>query len=218
VFGYAVVIKLSSSEFVTSPVRLKGGVLNQTHRQLCFWRRLSSGMLRREVRQKFTDVSEMLAYFLRQGDRPDDGGSKHLWIVSKLLPVYTAQHPRRHSSSYSPPWDPEISTKTLLYFISIWQYYFVIWHLFTFVAMNLFSSFLSKSCLFVSDSNELTDDITCLWVLWRRPSCVMNELIYECVYVSMIMYLCMRYVTPTNAHLLLANEKQWNWKQQAMSG
>jgi hypothetical protein len=25
--------------------------------------------------------------------RPDDGGSKHLWNVGKLLPDYTAQHP-----------------------------------------------------------------------------------------------------------------------------
>jgi hypothetical protein len=32
-------------------------------------------------------------------DRPDDGGNKHLWNVCKLLPDYTAQHPRRQSSS-----------------------------------------------------------------------------------------------------------------------
>jgi hypothetical protein len=31
--------------------------------------------------------------------RLDDGGSKHLWNISKLLPDYTAQHPRRHPSS-----------------------------------------------------------------------------------------------------------------------
>jgi hypothetical protein len=31
--------------------------------------------------------------------RPDDGGSKHLWNVGKLLPDYTAQHPRRHTRS-----------------------------------------------------------------------------------------------------------------------
>jgi hypothetical protein len=30
-------------------------------------------------------------------DHPDDGGSKHLF--GKLLPDYTAQHPRRQSSS-----------------------------------------------------------------------------------------------------------------------
>jgi hypothetical protein len=35
--------------------------------------------------------------------RPDDGGSKHLWNVFKILPDYTAQHPTRQSSSYSPP-------------------------------------------------------------------------------------------------------------------
>jgi hypothetical protein len=35
----------------------------------------------------------------------DDGGSKHLWNVGKLLPDYTAQQPRRQPSSYSPPWE-----------------------------------------------------------------------------------------------------------------
>jgi hypothetical protein len=38
--------------------------------------------------------------------RPDDWGSRHLWNVVKLLPDYTAQHPRRQSSSFSPPWNP----------------------------------------------------------------------------------------------------------------
>jgi hypothetical protein len=40
---------------------------------------------------------------------PDDGGSKHLWNVGKLQTDYTAQHPRRQPSSYSSPWEPEIS-------------------------------------------------------------------------------------------------------------
>jgi hypothetical protein len=31
--------------------------------------------------------------------------------VGQFLRDYTAQHPRRHSSSYSPSWEPEISTK-----------------------------------------------------------------------------------------------------------
>jgi hypothetical protein len=35
-----------------------------------------------------------------QGNQhPDDAGSKHLWNVGKLLPDYTAQQPRRQSSS-----------------------------------------------------------------------------------------------------------------------
>jgi hypothetical protein len=51
------------------------------------WRWLSFGLLRRVVWQKLTDFSE--------GDRPDDGGSKHLWNVSNLLPNYTAQQPRK---------------------------------------------------------------------------------------------------------------------------
>jgi hypothetical protein len=44
-----------------------------------------------------------------QGDRPVDWGSKHLWNVSKLPPDSRAQQPRRQSSLYSPPWEPEIS-------------------------------------------------------------------------------------------------------------
>jgi hypothetical protein len=33
------------------------------------------------------------------GGSPVDGGGKHLWNVHKLLPDYTAQQPRRQSSS-----------------------------------------------------------------------------------------------------------------------
>jgi hypothetical protein len=33
--------------------------------------------------------------------RPDDGGSKHLWNVGKVLPDYTAQHSKRQPSSVS---------------------------------------------------------------------------------------------------------------------
>jgi hypothetical protein len=40
--------------------------------------------------------------------RPDDGGSKVLWNVGKLLPDYTALQPRRQPSSYSPPSEPQI--------------------------------------------------------------------------------------------------------------
>jgi hypothetical protein len=41
-------------------------------------------------------------------DYPYDGGRNHLWNVRKFLSDYTAQ-PIRQSSSYSPPWEPEIS-------------------------------------------------------------------------------------------------------------
>jgi hypothetical protein len=44
-----------------------------------------------------------------KANRPDDAGSKHLWNVCQLLRDYTAQYPRRLSSSYSPPLEPEIS-------------------------------------------------------------------------------------------------------------
>jgi hypothetical protein len=40
---------------------------------------------------------------------PDDGGSTDLWNVGKLIAVYMALHPRRQPSSYSPPWEPQIT-------------------------------------------------------------------------------------------------------------
>jgi hypothetical protein len=48
------------------------------------------------------------------GDRPDDGGSKHLWNFGQFLRAYTAQDPRRQLSSYFPPWEPEISLNIIL--------------------------------------------------------------------------------------------------------
>jgi hypothetical protein len=43
--------------------------------------------------------------------RPDDGGSKYLWNVGKLLPDYTTLQPRRQPSSFSTPWEPQIKRK-----------------------------------------------------------------------------------------------------------
>jgi hypothetical protein len=40
--------------------------------------------------------------------RPIDRGIKHIRNISKRLLAYTALQPRRQSSSYSPPWEPEI--------------------------------------------------------------------------------------------------------------
>jgi hypothetical protein len=59
--------------------------LNERQTDLCWTshkeagRWLSSGMLRLVVWQKFNGISEVLS-------RPDDGDSKHLWNVCKLLP------------------------------------------------------------------------------------------------------------------------------------
>jgi hypothetical protein len=41
-------------------------------------------------------------------NRPDDGGSKDLRNVGKLLPGYTVLQPRRQPSSYSPLWKLQI--------------------------------------------------------------------------------------------------------------
>jgi hypothetical protein len=78
----------------------------QVVKYLLLWRWLSSGILRRVVWSKFADVSEMLAASIIYP--PDEGCSKHLWNVGKLLPGYMAQCRRRQSSSYSPPWEPEL--------------------------------------------------------------------------------------------------------------
>jgi hypothetical protein len=39
---------------------------------------------------------------------PDDGGSKDIWNVGKLLPDYMAPQLRRQPSSYSLPWEPQV--------------------------------------------------------------------------------------------------------------
>jgi hypothetical protein len=59
------------------------------------WRWLSSGLLRRVVWQKLTDVSEVLVEVYRRFR-----GSNHIWNVGKPLPDYTAEQPRRQSSSH----------------------------------------------------------------------------------------------------------------------
>jgi hypothetical protein len=46
---------------------------------------------------------------------PDDGGSKHLWNVGKILPDYTTQKPRRRPSSY------EVFLHCLIYRV-LWPY------------------------------------------------------------------------------------------------
>jgi hypothetical protein len=37
----------------------------------------------------------------QDGGSPDDAGSKYLWNVNQFLQEYTAQYPRRQSSSHS---------------------------------------------------------------------------------------------------------------------
>jgi hypothetical protein len=60
------------------------------------------------VRNKYVD--EAAIWFLRtRAVFIHTASSKHLLNVGKLLPDYTEQHPKRQSSSYSPPWEPEIS-------------------------------------------------------------------------------------------------------------
>jgi hypothetical protein len=64
--------------------------------------------LKRKLEFKMAVLSEVLSASIIT-HRPHDGDSKHLWNVGKLLPDYAAQQPTRQPSSYSPPWDPEMS-------------------------------------------------------------------------------------------------------------
>jgi hypothetical protein len=58
---------------------------------------------------------------------PDDGGSKHLWNVSKLLSDYVVLQPRRQPSSYLLPWQPEILNNVLSYLFTGYLYIFNKW-------------------------------------------------------------------------------------------
>jgi hypothetical protein len=57
------------------------------------------------VRQSQRDLDLNLARLIH---RPDDGGSKDLWNVVRLLLDYASLQLRRHPSSYSLSWEPQI--------------------------------------------------------------------------------------------------------------
>jgi hypothetical protein len=52
-------------------------------------------------------------------DRPDDGGSKHLWSVGKLLPDYTTQQHRRQTLHTRRR--ENLKSQSLYVFISMWM-------------------------------------------------------------------------------------------------
>jgi hypothetical protein len=54
-------------------------------------------------------IKAMFAMMTEAVNRSDYGGSKHRWYVSQFLRDYTAQQHIRQSSSYTQPWEPEIS-------------------------------------------------------------------------------------------------------------
>jgi hypothetical protein len=72
-------------------------------------------------------------------DRPDNGGSKHLWNVGKLLPDYTTQHSRRQSSSkraLSAP--PQSGRSIYLRHLTLNKYELRIWHYVTLFLYKLY--------------------------------------------------------------------------------
>jgi hypothetical protein len=58
---------------------------------------------------KIKDFWNMTPYCLHH--QGDDGGSMHLWTVGLLQRNYTKPCPRRHSTTYSPQWESQISQK-----------------------------------------------------------------------------------------------------------
>jgi hypothetical protein len=60
------------------------------------------------VHREHTRGRWLFPVLYRDVHRPDDGGSKYLCNVGKLIPVYTMLQPRRRPSSYSPPSEPQI--------------------------------------------------------------------------------------------------------------
>jgi hypothetical protein len=59
--------------------------------------------------------------FFRAEDGPEDGDSKCLQKFDIYLRVFTASQPRRPTSSYSLPWEPQISRSGLGVFVCIWR-------------------------------------------------------------------------------------------------
>jgi hypothetical protein len=51
--------------------------------------------------------------FVCSGNRPDDGGRTRRWNIGLVQRDYITLYHRRVSSSYSPPWEPEISNSYL---------------------------------------------------------------------------------------------------------
>jgi hypothetical protein len=75
-------------------------------------------------------TSETSVYFKQASWGPDDGGSNHLWNVGIYQWDYTALYTRRLSSSYSPPWEPEMSHEvpTILLNASIHSFHHILCH------------------------------------------------------------------------------------------
>jgi hypothetical protein len=88
--------------FVNSVVILLLKVWGLTQQDHCVWADYFfcySGQQRKNERECNFNIS----------DRPDDGGSKDLWNVGKLLPDYTALQPRRQPSSLQKSLQADIS-------------------------------------------------------------------------------------------------------------
>jgi hypothetical protein len=92
-------------------------------------------MLFRETVAFNTDNHTEIHKYIREFTvfRLDDGGSKYLWNFGPLLRDSEVQHPRRLSSSYLPPWEPEISRNNFPLNSFLFGYFLLkIWHIWFF--------------------------------------------------------------------------------------
>jgi hypothetical protein len=87
----AVSIHLTEAPCTETEILVRFQVLTAASMKMnAFWDTVPCSLV--EVYRRFRG-----AYYLHH--RPDDRRNKHLWKVGKILPDYTARHPRRHSSS-----------------------------------------------------------------------------------------------------------------------
>jgi hypothetical protein len=103
-FISVVLIYVPKHEFSSFTLWLSNSEGQSLHPEVSFHKR----SLLQSIRSQYIAVFWVFAS-CNLVDRPDDGGSKYLWNADKRLPDYTAQQPRKQPSTYSPPWEPEIS-------------------------------------------------------------------------------------------------------------
>jgi hypothetical protein len=101
------------------------------------------------------------------------GGSKHVWNVRKLLPDYSAQHPRRQPSSYSSSWEPEISSdrRIIIFFLITTLYFCIYCYRGTALFSYLWLTFWNFPSTFVWTPSMETQNTTTDWAwgCWEQP-------------------------------------------------
>jgi hypothetical protein len=99
--------------------------LTPTSHTSALWRWLSSGLYRRVVWYKFSDISEVLpASIIRVTHRPNDRGSQYLRNVCKLLPDQTA---RKTASHFHTRRTENLFVRVMSKFRTVYLQRFILW-------------------------------------------------------------------------------------------